>query len=79
LVFQDLVLFFLGIGWFLDLGLVFLGIGWFFWIVAHQQNKDMQASKAAQEQIHLICIGNVRCFLKEIYSTGFRKIPQGVS
>jgi hypothetical protein len=39
--------------------LVFLGIGWFFWIVAHQQNKDIQRCKAAQEQIHLIYIGNI--------------------
>jgi hypothetical protein len=38
----------------------FSGLGWFFWIVAHQQNKDMQATKVAQEQIHLIYTVNFR-------------------
>jgi nitrogen fixation-related uncharacterized protein len=58
---------------FFRIWLVFLGIGWFFWIVAHQQNKDMQATKPAQEQIHLIYIGNVRWILTEFYRRQLRK------
>ena len=68
---------FLGSGLFLRYWLVFLGIGWFFWIDAHQQNKDMKASKPAQEQIHLIYIGNVRLIFKEFYREQLRKNSSG--
>jgi hypothetical protein len=57
---------------FFRIWLVFLGIGWFFWIVAHQQNKDMQATKPAQEQIHLIYTVKVRLILREIYTVVLR-------